>query len=206
MKRYRRIIIPFVAVLLAAIGIFVLIEFRIKSIRNELSVYQANCIASSALTDGLDEALAEYKINYEDVVSFTYDESGNIKSISTDIIVLNNLGNEIGKKIDEKINSVASHEMEIPVSALLGGELTSGIGPKIKIYVTMTGITMTKFENNFESTGVNQTRHQIMLNVTVNSYVIFGNSVEVVPYNSNVCIAESVIVGITPQTFAEFSR
>lgn len=207
MKRYYRIIVPIVtAVLLVTVGFVILIECRIKSVRDELSTFTANTVASSAVTFGLDEALAQYKVDYDDVVSFTYDDAGSIKSISTNIIVLNNLGNEIGKKIDGEINQMTIHELRLPITSLLGGEITSGIGPEISIHITMSGITMTKFENRFESAGVNQTRHQIMLNVTVNSYVVNGSKVTVVPYTSNVCIAESIIVGITPQTFAEISR
>ena len=207
MKRYYRIIVPVVtAVLLVTIGFVILIEFRIKAVRDELSAFTATTVASSAVTFGLDEALREYKVNYEDIVSFTYDNAGSIKSISTDIVVLNNLGNEIGKKIDGEINQMSTHELSLPITSLLGGEITSGIGPKIPLHITMSGITTTKFENKFESAGINQTRHQIMLNVLVNSYVVNGSKVTIIPYTSNVCIAESIIVGITPQTFAEISR
>ena len=43
-----------------------------------------------------------------------------------------------------------------------------------------------------------------MLDISVNMYVVFGGRVDVVEYKSNVCIAESIIVGVTPSTFANF--
>ena len=70
----------------------------------------------------------------------------------------------------------------------------------------MTGITTTDFENEFTAAGVNQTHHRIMMSITVNTYVIHSGNVTVVPYKTNVCIAESIVVGITPQTFAEIIR
>jgi sporulation protein YunB len=205
-KNRGKIALILICLLLITGGTVTLTEFRIKSIRDQLATLTANNIASSAVTKGIDEALQEYKINYDDIVNFTYDSGGNIKSISTDIITLNNLGNRIGEKIDSQINQIGVHELKIPMSALLGEELTSGIGPRLSVYFTISSITMTKFENKFESAGVNQTRHQIFLNVTVNSYVINGSKVDVIPYTSNVCIAESIVVGITPQTFADFSK
>jgi len=45
-----------------------------------------------------------------------------------------------------------------------------------------------------------------MLNIKINTYVIHSGNVIVVPYETNVCIAESIVVGITPQTFAEIMR
>ncbi len=207
MKRHRRkIIIPTVAALflLSAVGIFLFIELKVKSVRDELTTLEANTAASSAFTAGLDAALADYKINYSDIVSFTYDENGNIKSLSTDIITLNTLGNEIGTKTDNYISSIGTYEVTLPISSLLGIQLLSGIGPDISFYVTMRGLTSTNFRNEFTDEGVNQTLHQIFLEVTIKTYVIFGGDVRIVEYNTEICIAESVIVGVTPQTFADF--
>lgn len=205
MKRQRKIIIPAVAVfLLVTVGIFVFLEFKIKSVRDELSTLEANSVASSALTAGLDKALADYKLNYDDIVSFTYDSQGNIKSLSTDIIALNMLGNEIGTNTDKYINDMGIYEISLPLTSLLGGQLFSGMGPDVSFYVTMRGLTSTWFENRFEASGVNQTRHQIFLNVRIRTNIVFSGNVSVVEYNSEICIAESVIVGVTPSTFANF--
>lgn len=205
MKRQRKIIIPAVAVfLLVTVGIFVFLEFRIKSVRDELSTLEANSVASSALTAGLDKALEDYELNYNDIVSFTYDSQGNIKSLSTDIIALNTLGNEIGTNTDKYINDMGIYEISLPLTSLLGGQLFSGMGPDVSFYVTMRGLTSTWFENRFEAAGVNQTRHQIFLNVRIRTNIVFSGNVSVVEYNSEICIAESVIVGVTPSTFANF--
>ena len=175
MKRRRKIIIPAVAVfLLVTVGTFAFLEFRIKSVRDELSTLEANSVASSALTAGLEKALADYEINYDDVVSFTYDSQGNIKSLSTDIITLNTLGNEIGTNPDEYINSIDIYEISLPLTSLLGGQLFSGMGPDVSFYVTMRGLTSTNFENRFEAAGVNQTRHQIFLNVRIRTNIVFA--------------------------------
>ena len=205
MKRRRKIILPTVAVILfATVGLFIFLELRIRSVRNEFSSLEARSIASSALTAGLEKTMDDYKLNYDDIVSFTYDEEGNIKSLSTDTVLLNTIGNEIGSNTDEYINSTGTYKVSLPVTSLLGGQLFAGIGPDISFYVTMRGITSTKFENHFEDDGVNQTRHQIFLDVTVRMNIVFRGEVTVVEYNSDVCIAESIIVGEIPSAFADF--
>lgn len=205
MKRHRLIIIPAVAViLLAIVGSFLFVEYKLRSVRDELSALEANSVASSALTAGLATALEKYKLSYSDVVSFTYDEDGNIKSLSTDIVALNTLGNEIGTNTDDYINTIGNYKISVPVTALLGIQLLSGIGPEVSFYATMRGLTSTSFENNFEDEGVNQTRHQIFLKVRIRTHIIFSGEVTVVEYSSEICIAESIIVGVTPGTFADF--
>ncbi len=206
MKHRIKLIIPTVVAvfLICTVGIFTFVEFRIGKVRDELSALEANSVASSALTAGLEKALSDYKLNYSDIVSFTYDGQGTIKSLSTDIITLNTLGNKIGSNTDEYINTVGTYKIALPASALLGIQLVSGIGPDLSFYVTMRGITSTNFENRFEAAGVNQTRHQIFLNVKIRTHVIFAGEVSIVEYQSNICIAESIIVGVTPSTFADF--
>ncbi len=205
MKRHRKIILPAVAVfLLVAAGLFIFVEIRIKSVRDELSVLEANSVASSALTAGLEKALTDYQLDYDDIVSFTYDSQGNIKSLSTDIITLNTLGSEIGTNTDKYINNIGIYEVSLPFTSLFGGQLFSGIGPDISFYITMRGLTSTSFENRFEAAGVNQTRHQIFLKVAIKTNIIFRGEVRIVDYESEICIAESIIVGVTPSTFANF--
>ena len=205
MKRHRIILLPAVViVLVATVGIFIFLEHKIKSVRDELSMLEANTAASSALTAGLEKALEKYRINYDDIVSFEYDSDGNIKSLSTDIFILNTLGNEIGTNTDILINEMGIYCIRVPLTSLLGIQLLSGIGPQIPFYVTMRGLTSTSFENDFSDEGINQTRHQIYMNVKIKTYIIFSGEVTVVEYESKICIAESVIVGVTPGTFADF--
>jgi sporulation protein YunB len=205
MKRHRIILLPAVViVLVATVGIFIFLEHKIRSVRDELSMLEANTTASSALTAGLETALEKYRINYDDIVTFEYDSDGNIKSLSTDILILNTLGNEIGTNTDNLINEIGVYCIRVPLTSLLGIQLLAGIGPQIPFYVTMRGITSTSFENDFSDEGINQTRHQIYMNVKIKTYIIFSGEVTVVEYESKICIAESIIVGATPGTFADF--
>lgn len=200
----RKITFTAAAVLLAAALLLTFVELRLKSLRTEFSMLEASNAAGSAVTAGLDETLAEYKLNYDDIVDFTHDSAENIKSLSVDIVTLNTFGNELGKNIDKRISEIKSFRYEIPLTLLFGEELISGIGMKIPFYVTMKGNSSSKFTDIFESAGVNQTRHRIMIEITVEMYVLFGGSVQTVNYTSNVCVAESIIIGVTPQTFANF--
>lgn len=200
----KKLIFSAAALLLAAVLLLGVIELRLKSLRTGFSRIEASNTAGSAVTKGLDETLSYYKLNYDDIVDFKYDSAENIKSLSVDIIALNTFGNELGKNIDKNISDIKSLRYEIPVTLLFGEELVSGIGVKIPFYVTMKGNSSSKFSDIFESAGVNQTRHRIMLETTVEMYVLFGGNVQTVKYTSNVCVAESIIIGATPQTFANF--
>lgn len=207
MKRKRKIT-PIVAVLLIVpIGVlFIMAEIRISNVRKELISYAARNAASAATTAGIENSLDTDKVRYADLIKFGRDQSGNIVSVTTDAYYLNKIGNNIGDEIDKHINQMKSYIIKIPFSVLFSEQLINGRGPKMPLVFVMTGITTTDFENEFTAAGVNQTHHRIMMSITVNTYVIHSGNVTVVPYKTNVCIAESIVVGITPQTFAEIIR
>ena len=200
----KKLIFSAAALLLAAVFLLIFIELRVKSLRREFSELEATDNAASAVTAGLDETLSEYRLNYDDIVDFTYDSAENIKSLSVDIIALNTFGNELGKNIDKNICDIKSLRYKVPVTLLFSEELISGIGINIPFYITMKGSSSSKFTDIFDAAGVNQTRHRIMLEITVQMYVLFGGKVQTVEYTSNVCVAESIIIGTAPQTFANF--
>ena len=207
MKRKRKITPIAVAFLTVAIGaLIILAEIRISNVRRDLLNYAARDAASSAATKGIEKSLDTDRVKYSDLIKFGRDENGNIVSVTTDAYALNKIGNNIGTEIDNIINEMKSYVIKIPVTVLFSEQLINGRGPKIPMIFVMTGITTTDFENEFTAAGVNQTHHRIMMNITVNTYVIHSGNVTVVPYKTNVCIAESIVVGITPQTFAEIIR
>ena len=207
MKRKRKIT-PIVAVLLIVpIGVlFIMAEIRISNVRKELISYAARNAASAAATAGVENSLDTDKVRYADLIKFGRDQSGNIVSVTTDAYYLNKIGNNIGDEIDKHINQMKSYIIKIPFSVLFSEQLINGRGPKMPLVFVMTGITTTDFENEFTAAGINETHHRIMMSITVNTYVIHSGNVTVVPYKTNVCIAESIVVGITPQTFAEIIR
>ena len=186
--------------------LFIMAEIRISNVRKELISYAARNAASAATTAGVENSLDTDKVRYADLIKFGRDQSGNIVSVTTDAYYLNKIGNNIGDEIDKYINQMKSYIIKIPFSVLFSEQLINGRGPKMPLVFVMTGITTTDFENEFTAAGVNQTHHRIMMSITVNTYVIHSGNVTVVPYKTNVCIAESIVVGITPQTFAEIIR
>lgn len=205
MKRKNRIAPAVTVLLIATVGVLIILtEFRLSGIRRDLISYAARNAASAAATVGVEKSLETDRVRYADLIKFDRNRNGNVVSVTTDAYYLNKIGNNIGDEIDKQINQMKTYVIKIPFSVLFNEQMVNGRGPKIPLVFVMTGITTTDFENEFTAAGVNQTHHRIMMNITVNTYVVRSGNVTVVPYETNVCIAESIVVGITPQAFAEF--
>lgn len=202
----QRIIAFLMVIFLVVISGIIFVEFRLKNVRDEMSEFTARNACAGAILNGVEETVHNKSYYYDELVTIKRDSQGNVKSIVTNTGRLNTVSNAVNRNVDSKINEIKTYPVKIPLTSLIGGELLSGIGPDISFYVTLTGTASTNFENVFDSAGVNQTRHQIMLKVTVKSYVIFASSVTKHTVTTDVCIAENIIVGITPDAVAQIVK
>ncbi len=65
--------------------------------------------------------------------------------------------------------------------------------------MTLAGNVKADFKSTFESAGVNQTRHQIFLNVGASVYSFLPGVNATTDVNTDVLVAETVIVGEVPE-------
>ena len=56
-----------------------------------------------------------------------------------------------------RIDQVSARELSIPVGSLTGSPLLAGRGPRISVRMESVGSSAARFENQFESAGINQT-------------------------------------------------
>lgn len=68
------------------------------------------------------------------------------------------------------------------------------------------GSVKTSFSSEFETAGINQTRHKIFLLLETSLRIVVGNSSQSVKVQHQVLISETIIVGSVPNTFLEADR
>ena len=190
----------------AAITIIILIivllfDARTEPIIRSYSKTAAKNEAGLIVNDTVAKILRDENITYSSLVNIEKDNSGNIKAITTDIVNLNLLKAEINSRISHSIENKGSFQVEIPFGVIFGSDLLSGIGPDIGSDIKMSGNSKSEITNEFLSAGINQTLHRIMLNIKVEILIVLPDNQTTVVYETNMCIAETVIVGITPTSF-----
>ena len=91
-------------------------------------------------------------------------------------------------------------------SLALGLTLFAGSGPRIPISIVPVGTVQTDFETEFEACGINQTRHKILLTLEATVRLVIPNGVEEVAVSSQMAVAESIIVGLVPDSFVDVNN
>lgn len=190
---------------LFAISLFLIIISSVYLIKNITPTVKIAC-ESRAKAIGVqvtEETVNEFikNVEYETLMHITYNDQGKIIAINANIIELNKLSSEISYKIQEKLNNLDKVSVEIPVGGMLGLNIFAGYGPDIKMKLVPMGNIETKFETEFASEGINQTKHTIYMNIQSTITVVapfIGSSVKC---NSTVTVAETIIVGDIPETY-----
>ncbi|HJF35708.1 MAG TPA: sporulation protein YunB, partial [Clostridium perfringens] len=112
------------------------------------------------------------KFNYNDVIKVQKDSSGAIKMINADTIKLNELATEVAIKSQRDIKEVGSIGVKMPIGYITKNNIMSYWGPSITVKMEPIGRVVVTYESLFESAGINQTRHKILVNVKTNLKII----------------------------------
>ena len=192
------------AVVLALTMLF-LATTQMQPLLESLATTRVSNTVNRIVSEAVDEAIETGNITYGDLISFEKDNEGKISAIYSNMAAFNRLQSKILDIILARIDQVPARDLSIPVGSLTGSVLLAGRGPSISVRMESVGSSSAWFENEFTSAGINQTKHQIVLNIDVAvSILLPGFSTATVVSNA-VTVAETVIVGSVPDTYTYFS-
>jgi len=102
----------------------------------------------------------------------------------------------------EKIAQLERDKIPIPLGNAIGSRLFSGKGPDIRIGVLPMGAVSAEYFTEFYAAGINQTRYKIYMVLKSDMALVVGRSSQSVHIESQVLIADAIIVGTVPQSYA----
>lgn len=180
------------------ISAIMFLELRICPIVRQTAGIQSKALAVLAINQTVNDIIEEMNITCEELETVSADENGRVTSISTNTVNTNKLKNIITVRVQEQIGNIKNREIDIPLGTIIGGEIFSGQGVEIPVYISMTGNVESDFESEFESGGINQTVHKLSVRISADITVIIPFSTVNETVCTTVLIGETLIVGTTP--------
>ncbi len=148
------------------------------------------------------EQIKELHIKYSDMAYIHYGSDGQITSIEIDSSAVNTFKAAFALSASEALHQINEFEFSLRLGTLLGPELLTERGPKIPFKVSSSEYVQTEIVSRFEDAGINQTVHRILLDVSVNICCYFPGYSTSVTVQSELTLAETVIIGTVPQFYA----
>ena len=189
------------AVLLAAV---LTAMAQLRPIMDSMATARVSNVIHKAVAEAVSETIATGRYDYTDLIRLEKDDGGKITALNSNMIQFNQLQIDVSENVMKKVGSVSSSELSIPVGSLTGVALLAGRGPDVHIKVLSVGSPTAEFENRFTDAGINQTKHQILLNVDVNVQMLMPGYTRTITVSSTLSVAETVIVGSVPETYTYF--
>ena len=126
---------------------------------------------------------------------------GKVTMIQADMAAVNVVVSKLTEKIQHKIAGLGEERITVPWGTVLGSQILTQMGPNMKMRVIPVGTAEVGFKTEFESSAINQTRHRIYLEVHCTARMLAPFTMAKVETRSEILMAETVIVGDTPQSY-----
>ncbi|WP_101911036.1 sporulation protein YunB [Marasmitruncus massiliensis] len=191
-------------VMAVVVGVF-WIDSRIRPVIQMITTYQAKLAATRSINNAVIHVISEEDVVYNSIVSIQKDSEGEVSSLETDMITMNRLKSLVTNRVSEQLIQDAASTVRVPLGTLLGGQILSGRGPVVEFKVLPVGYVQTEIYNNFQSAGINQTLHQIMLKVTASVSAVIPVYTVTTDVTTNLCIAQTIIVGKVPEAYTDIN-
>lgn len=195
------ILLPAAAALLAVLLFFHFVNGRIWPVLEAAAASQATNLMTQTINTAVDDCLEQSGMGYADFIIVERDGTGKITSLTGNTAQTNRFRRLVTDTIIQRLGTLGADELGIPLGTLTGQALLSGVGPAVRIRVGSVGSVTADYSNSFTGAGVNQTLHQICLNINATVQLFLPGEVLPVSVSSSVCVAETVIVGETPDTY-----
>ena len=200
-RRTKRLLFRLFLVGIVALGLLIWFRYRYHDAICALAQTQVRNATSDLINDSIDAQIELGNIHYDRIVYFEKDLDGKITALKTNMAEVNRLKTAILNLVNDEILAMDTSRLSIPLGSLVFPELLSGRGPYIPIEIIAIRNSDGSFSSNFREAGINQTVHQLTMEVLVDVSVLVMGKAEEFTVSSHVVVAETVIVGQVPNTF-----
>ena len=190
---------------LALLAAAVSLLWHLKPVMTSMATARVSNLVNRIVSAAVNEAVENGDIDYQNFVIFEKNETGHITALRSNVAEVNRMQGQITDEILHRLSEVATSELEIPLGTLTGSALLAGRGPSLFVRMQAVGSASAAFRNQFTAAGINQTRHQIFLDVDVYMSILLPGMKTSTRVSNEIAVAETVIVGGVPDTYTYFS-
>ncbi|WP_252230132.1 sporulation protein YunB [Clostridium sp. ZBS15] len=206
-KRKKRKYIPIIVISIALVIIFnsmaVFLDNKVMPALDRVAEMTVRSRILNIINSNSIKLFAD-EFNYNEMIKIEKDNEGNITLIQADTVKLNYLASKLSIQCNEELQNLEDIKIKIPLGWFTENSIYYNVGPQIAIRVEDIGNINANYESEFESAGINQTRHRIYLNVESKVRVILPFKTNEVEIATKVPVSDTIIVGKIPQTAIDF--
>ncbi len=155
----------------------------------------------------VEEMLDSGEMQYSDICTVFWDQNGQMCGMQADMAQLNRLKTELSTRVAEQFDAhVVRHKLQVPLGSVLPVVTLHGQGPLVPVVILSAGNISADFDNEFVSTGINQTLHRVALRVETKLHLLLPGGVYEYTEETRLVLAETVLMGDVPESYSYFEQ
>ncbi|NLY78112.1 MAG: sporulation protein YunB [Tissierellia bacterium] len=187
-----------IALIILIIYTYRYIDKNIRPSIVAISEVKAKQVTTQAINNTIKNKIKN-DIDYSDLIFVQYDNEGKVTLMQANTMLMNSVASEVALQVQEELKQISESIIRVPLSNAFDTDLISL--PSIKVRIVPQGSVVVDYATEFESTGINQTRHRIYIIVTTDIKLIVPLVSEEIRVTTNIPIAETIIIGDVPEQF-----
>lgn len=201
-KRGKRLLRGLVLVFLLLAALFLVLQKNLENVILDMAHARAEAMAVNYVHEAT-QLLMGGECTYSDMMTVHTDASGRVTMLEANTAEMNRLSTEAALLTQKHLAGAQAQSVSIPLGAAFGIPFLSGLGPGVQVKIVPVSAVSAAFFTEFEAAGINQTRHKIYLSLTTTVRLVIPTGARQVSLDSQVLVAESIIVGEVPGTFVQ---
>jgi sporulation protein YunB len=191
-----------ITLLLFLILIVFLADTSLKPLVEKVAIKQAKIVSNDVVNKAIINELEKESIKYSSLVDIKKGNNGKIISIDINMLKANKLKSNISQAIQNELSSTKSKRLMVHVGAFTGAYVLDNFGPKVPITISLCGNICANFKSSFTQAGINQTKHQIYLDITADVLALVPWYPTTTGIETSMLITETIIIGDVPNIVA----
>lgn len=191
-------IVWIIVIIVLILYIYKYIDNNIKPTVVAISEIRSRSITTQAINNTIRTKIKR-DINYNDLIFVKYDNEGKVALMQANTILMNNIASEVAIEVQEQLEGISKSTIEVPLSNAFNTQLINL--PSVNVQIVPQGSVAVDFATEFESSGINQTRHRIYIIVVTDIKMIVPLVEETLQITTNIPIAETIIIGDVPEQY-----
>lgn len=175
------------------------VEHNLKPIILNTAESRVRAVALDAVNAAIAVNLSD--VHYDELVTVERDRDGRVVLLQANTINMNRISTQTALTAQQYIADIGQQPIRINLGSAAGNAMLAGRGPEILVNVIPVGAVGTEFITEFQSTGINQTRHKVYIRIRAMMRIVIPAGAKEVEVISQLPVAETVIVGSVPQSY-----
>lgn len=203
-RRYRRrgrgarwlVVCALVVLTLAAV-----ITLRFRPVFMEYAVNLCEDSALQEINNVLQDKIYADRETYENLVVLERDDENHVTALKTDVIAIGQIKAALVNGLFERLEDLEQTTVEVPLGSVFAPSLFSGMGPTVDVGMTALSQMSAEFVSAFSSAGINQTRHNILIEVRAGFRILTPFGVTYKEVKTSYPVTDTVIIGTVPEQY-----